>query len=141
MKAKVILATLVGVVAIGGPTTIYSAEKFDFGKREYDSSCAVCHGGQGKGDGAYAGILDKRIPELNTLAKKNGGVFPTQRVTEIIDGRQAVKTHGPRDMPIWGDRYLKMAGESYMEVPYDSELFVRTRVISLTDYINRLQQK
>ena len=119
----------------------YSAEKFDFGKREYESNCAVCHGKTGKGDGPYAGILDKRIPELTTLTKKNKGVFPTQRVMELIDGRQTVKVHGPRDMPIWGNRYLAAGAESYMDVPYEPEFFVRTRILALTDYIHRLQEK
>ena len=141
MRTTLAVTILAGELVLAGPGIAYSAEKFDFGKREYDSSCAVCHGKQGKGDGPYAGILDKRIPELSTLTKKNNGVFPTQRVMEIIDGRQAVKMHGPRDMPIWGERYLALAGESHMDVAYDSELFVRTRIVALTDYLNRLQMK
>ena len=141
MRATFMATTLAGVVVIGAPASVYSAEKFDFGKREFESSCAVCHGKQANGQGPYAGILDKRIPELTTLTKKNNGVFPTQRVMEIIDGRRTVKSHGPRDMPIWGDRYLGMARESYMDVPYDPELYVRTRILALTEYLNRLQEK
>lgn len=117
------------------------AQKADFGKREYDSKCAVCHGKLGKGDGPYAGIIDTRIADLTGLTKKNSGVFPLQRVYEVIDGRQAIKAHGTRDMPIWGTEYQIRAAEHYMEAPYDPEAYVRTRVLALSEYINRLQAK
>lgn len=39
---------------------------------------------------------------LTELAKNNRGVFPFDRVHQIIDGRAEVKDHGPRDMPVWG---------------------------------------
>jgi len=118
-----------------------SPQKTDFGQREYDGQCAVCHGKLGKGDGPYAGIVDTRIADLTTLTKRNGGVFPMQRVYETIDGRQSVKAHGPRDMPVWGARYLIAATEASFDVPYDPEAYVRTRILALSEYINRLQVK
>ena len=30
-----------------------AADKPDWGKREFESNCAVCHGKSGKGDGPY----------------------------------------------------------------------------------------
>ena len=117
------------------------AQKSDFGKREYDRQCAVCHGKLGKGDGPYAGIVDTRIADLTTLSKSNNGVFPFQRVYEVIDGRRVVKAHGPSDMPIWGDRYRVAAADYHVDVPYDEEAFVRTRILALSEYINRLQTK
>jgi mono/diheme cytochrome c family protein len=125
-----------GIATIG-----VAAEKFDFGKREYDTNCAVCHGKTGKGDGPYAGLVDTRIADLTTLSRRNNGVFPFERIVQVIDGRQAVKAHGPRDMPIWGDRYLAASREAYFDVPYDPELYVRTRLLALTDYLSRLQAK
>jgi hypothetical protein len=62
-------------------------------------------------------------------------------VQEIIDGRQPLAAHGPQDMPIWGGRYLEKAAGSYMDVPYDYEAYVRTRVLALAEYIYRLQAK
>lgn len=44
-------------------------------------------------------------------------------------------------MPIWGQDYKVKAGEYYMETPYDPEVFVRTRILALVDYLNRLQAK
>jgi hypothetical protein len=44
-------------------------------------------------------------------------------------------------MPIWGRDYQVKAAEYYMDVPYDAEAYVRTRILALVDYLNRLQAK
>lgn len=147
MKRTGIAAALFGAVVIGGTGIGSAAEKFDFGKRLYDGHCAVCHGKQGKGDGPYAGLGDTRIADVTTLSKRNNGVFPFNRVYEIIDGREAVKTHGTREMPIWGSHLLSPEHAAmepyagYFDVPHDSEAFVRARILALTEYIQRLQAK
>jgi mono/diheme cytochrome c family protein len=136
------LVTLLGAALIGWMGTAYAQDKkFDFGKREYDSSCASCHGLKGKGDGPYKPFLTKSPTDLTVLSKKNAGVYPFHSVYAIIDGRQDVAAHGPRDMPVWGAQYSAKAAESYVDVPYSSEAFVRTRVLALTEYISRLQAK
>jgi mono/diheme cytochrome c family protein len=136
------IASVAAIAALlAAASAAIAADKFDFGKREYDSNCAVCHGKLGRGDGPYAGIVDTIIADLTTLAKKNGGVFPFARVVEFVDGRQTVKAHGPRDMPVWGQDYLVKAGETSFDVPYDPEAYVRTRVVALTEYVYRLQAK
>lgn len=141
MNAIRIAAVLLGVVLLSGTGTIYAQQKkqFDFGKREYDSKCAVCHGVNGKGDGLYRPWLTKSPTDLTVLSKNNGGVFPFDRVYNIIDGRLTVRAHGPADMPIWGAHYK--ADETFFDAPYDPEAYVRTRVLALTEYISRLQPK
>lgn len=141
MKLTKIPVVIVGAAAIGMSGMSLAVEKVDLGKREYDSNCAVCHGKLGKGDGPYAGMLDTRISDVTTLAKKNGGVFPFARVYETIDGSQVVKAHGTRDMPIWGTVYKLKAAEYYMEFPYDANAYVGARIIALTEYVYRLQAK
>ncbi len=111
----------------------------DAGKREYDSNCANCHGVDGKGHGPYNEFLQRSAPDLTKLAARNGGVFPLSRVYEVIEGAGAA--HGSRDMPIWGQDYKVRAGEYYMDVPYDPEVYVRTRILALIEYVNRLQQR
>ncbi len=64
---------------------------------------------------------------------------PLSRVYEAIEG--AGVAHGSRDMPIWGQDYKIRAGEYYMELPYDPEVYVRTRILALVEYINRFQRK
>jgi mono/diheme cytochrome c family protein len=142
-------AALVGIAFVFTTSAALAQAKpqarVDFGELEYKASCAVCHGPKGKGEGPYKPYLSKNATDLTTLAKANGGVFPLQRVYEVIDGRETVPAHGTRDMPIWGTRYLVEANSyySYAEVPgpYNTEGLVRARILALVEYINRLQVK
>jgi mono/diheme cytochrome c family protein len=113
------------------------AAKTDLGKKEYELQCSVCHGMDAKGNGFLGATLKVVPPDLTTLAKKNGGVFPADRISSVIDGRVEIASHGSRDMPIWGKRYAVNAAD----VPYDQEAFVRAHVLLLVDYLNRIQQK
>jgi len=118
--------------------------KADLGKNEYENSCAFCHGTDGKGTGAINDLFKKPPTDLTTLAKKNNGVFPFDRIYAVVDGREIVRGHGDRDMPAWGNRYSSdsvKAAEYYMDVPYDAEMYVRSRILSLIDYLNRIQVK
>ncbi|HEY7724485.1 MAG TPA: c-type cytochrome [Anaeromyxobacteraceae bacterium] len=134
---------LVGALALcaSGVALGQGKARGDFGKREYDSKCAGCHGVKGKGDGVYKPFLTRSPSDLTTLAKANGGVFPYDAVYQVIDGRKGVPAHGPRDMPIWGADYLAAAAADYMDVPYDAEVYVRNRIMSLVDYLYRLQAR
>lgn len=119
-------------------------ERFDTGKGEYMNRCAVCHGQSGKGDGGAIDILNTPPADLTTLSKKNGGVFPIERVYAVIDGRHMVKGHGTRDMPIWGKDYSTetvKADEYFAGMPYNMEMYVRARILSLADYLYRIQAK
>lgn len=70
------------------------AEEVDAGKAEYLSSCAPCHGADGKGKGPLSAKLKTKPADLTALAKKNNGVFPVSAVYEAIDGRNAIESHG-----------------------------------------------
>ncbi len=74
--------------------------------------------------------LEAVPPDLTLLSKKNGGIFPRDSVLKTIDGRQDVEAHGPRDMPVWGYKYMRSgdAGE-------------KTRQDALIDYLQRIQKK
>jgi mono/diheme cytochrome c family protein len=142
MTSAKIIAALFGaaLIAIAGSASAQD-KKYDFGKREYDSNCANCHGLKGKGDGPYKPFLTKSPTDLSTLSKRNAGIYPFHSVYAIIDGRQDVAAHGPRDMPVWGAQYSVKSTEAYMDVPYSSESYVRSRILALTEYISRLQVK
>lgn len=140
MKMFKLIGASAVMVAATGVTTAVAADKVDLGKREYESNCIACHGKDLKG-GAYVDFLKVSPPDLTLLSKKNGGVFPLERVYAVIDGRQEVKAHGPRDMPIWGRDYQIKAGEYYVDMNYDPEAFVRGRIFALIDYLNRMQTK
>jgi mono/diheme cytochrome c family protein len=145
MTTKRTLVTLIGVAMLSAPMLAGAQKAPDLGKREYDANCAVCHGPAGKGDGPYTHPMGA-ASNLTVLAKKNGGLFPLKAVYEYIDGTTEVKGHGPRAMPIWGDDYQRKAreeyrDENYMMSPYDPYLYTRIRILALTEYIYRLQEK
>ena len=117
------------------------ADKQDIGKREYESACAVCHGLTGRGDdGPLKPYLVKTVPNLTVLAKNNQGVFPFDKVFQIIDGRQEVAAHGPRNMPVWGNAFNNQTSLFYDNYPeQDKESAARSRILALTEYLYRLQ--
>lgn len=115
------------------------AAKVDLGKQEYNANCASCHGLTGKGDGPTTGYLTKKPTDLTTLAKNNGGVLPVSRLYDSIEGEKLPPGHGTREMPTWGWDYRTRAAEYYVDVPYDANAYVRTRILALVDYIERLQ--
>jgi mono/diheme cytochrome c family protein len=73
------------------------------GSETFQTHCASCHGALGEGDGPVAATLRGQVPSLRTLAARNGGEFPADRVASYIDGRTMPAAHGGRAMPIWGD--------------------------------------
>lgn len=131
----------VGVLASAFALSVVGADKLDIGKIEYEQSCATCHGLDGKGKGSIAQTFQLSVPDITTLTKRNGGVFPVSRVYDVIDGREEVKAHGTRDMPIWGKYYSLTAAPRYDDYAYNPEAAVRGRILALTDYLHRLQQK
>ncbi len=72
-----------------------SAQDIEVGKMEYQSSCAACHGAGAKGDGPVSKELRTRPADLTVLAKNNNGMFPYEKVYQMIDGRNTtIASHG-----------------------------------------------
>ena len=126
------------------------AEDSDIGKSEFQSSCASCHGADAKGKGPVSDQLKIPPADLTILAKKNNGVFPTKAVYETIYGSKTVPAHGTREMPIWGERFNPIMNLPHIVDPsYDAlnpsrelrEVVVRTRILAVIDYLNRIQEK
>jgi mono/diheme cytochrome c family protein len=126
------------------------AEDLDVGKAEFLSSCASCHGADGKGKGPVSGQLKVPPSDLTILAKNNNGVFPTNAVYEAIYGSKTIPAHGTREMPIWGERFNPTMNYPHIVDPaYDAldpsrglrEGVVRTRILAVIDYLSRIQQK
>ena len=126
------------------------AEDFDAGKAEFLSSCASCHGVDGKGNGPVSAQLKVRPADLTILAKTNNGVFPTNAVYETIYGSKTIPAHGTREMPIWGERFNPTMNYPHnIDPTYDAldpsrglrDVVVRTRILAVIDYLSRIQQK
>jgi hypothetical protein len=98
-----------------------------------------CHGVDGRGSGRLAHAL--RIPpaDLRQIAKTNNGEFPSRKVADIIDGRALVALHGPREMPVWGDRYRKAIEPNEPAANIDQR--AREQIAALVRYLQTMQEK
>lgn len=116
----------------------------DWGKAEYESNCASCHGLGGKGDGPLSEGFRPKAADLTTLSKRNDGVFPAQRVYEIIDGRQEIAAHGPRAMPVWGRDYRSQVPDVSLgdiQIYGLKDAVAHNKLLALVDYLHRVQVK
>lgn len=74
------------------------------GARLYATYCASCHGPTGRGDGPVAPALTTPPPDLTQLWRHFGSPLAADEVAMAIDGRRDVAAHGPREMPVWGEK-------------------------------------
>jgi len=103
------------------------------GKEMFLSYCASCHGKDAKGDGPAAASLKSLPADLTGLAKRNGGKYPSDKVTAILRGQANLVPHGDQEMPVWGPVFWKMSG--------GHEELVQTRIANLNHYLESLQVK
>lgn len=134
----VLAGLLVGAVLWFSAGNSYAQEQevSTAGKKVYDANCAVCHGKEAKGDGGAVSLLTVKPADLTQIAKKNKGEFPFWKVYGVIDGREDVKGHGTRDMPIWGAEFRTQAGTSLT-----AESMVRGRILELVYFLQSIQAK
>jgi len=104
------------------------------GAELYKEFCATCHGVNGRGNGPVALSLKGRVPDLTRLAKRRGGVFPSEEVHAAIDGRTMPRTHGTADMPVWGWEFYGYEGEDAARRRRVAELIDR-----LVEYLQSIQ--
>jgi len=103
------------------------------GKEMFVSYCASCHGKEGKGDGPAANALKQLPADLTTLAKRNGGKYPSDKVTSILRGQTKLMAHGDQEMPVWGPVFWRMS--------QGREEQVQMRIANLNRYLESLQEK
>ena len=105
----------------------------DPGSQLFRTHCAACHGTTGLGDGPMAQQLRRMPPDLTKYTARNGGMFPSERVRRIVDGRD-VPSHGDREMPVWGDVFKTVRGGSSAEA-------VKARIDAIVKYLEGIQQR
>ena len=152
MKRKYLVAGLVaggvllaasqalGAAGTSGSGLVSEGISLELGQRDFRTYCAACHGAEGKGDGTLGEFLTLAVPDLTTLSKLNAGQFPEERVTAVVDGREEVKVHGLRDMPVWGD-WFNAEAISQDTDRETREIIVNDRIQSIVGYINSIQGK
>ena len=104
----------------------------DPGNLLFRTHCATCHGADGRGNGPMADQLVRRPADLTQYAARNGGVFPSERLRRIIDGRD-VPSHGGGEMPVWGDVFKRDAGST--------EESVKARIDAIVRYLAGIQAR
>ena len=131
-----IIAILLGVAL--DIALAQQAEVIAVGKREFRHYCALCHGIGGKGESVMTtlNLLTVKPPDLTQLSKKNKDIFPFWRVYRIIDGREEMQGHGTRDMPIWGNVFIRQEGDKLVD-----ETHAIGRILSIVHYIESIQVK
>ena len=74
------------------------------GELIFNKQCLSCHGlNEIK---ATVDTLEKMAPDLTKISKRrHTSKFPVVEIAKYIDGRQFVKEHGVREMPVWGEVY------------------------------------
>lgn len=133
---------LVSGLAFCATAALAQPAVYDAGKLEYMDNCASCHGVDGKGNGPLGNLLQRSPPDLTLLAKNNQGVLPMNRLYEVLDGAN-VPSHGTRDMPVWGREYRIEEAQRLREARrhYDEPAVVRARILTLLEYISRIQAR
>ena len=119
---------LLFLISTGGTVR---ADDIAQGRALYLRYCAVCHGRNGSGDGPMARALTTPPTNLRLLSDLYGNPLDENKVARAIDGRLEVAAHGPREMPVWGDRLY--------DEPHGSELSVEDRVEKLVAYLQSIQ--
>jgi mono/diheme cytochrome c family protein len=96
--------------------------------------CAACHGLDAKGHGPSASTLKVPPANLTTLAKRNGGEFPTDLVTNVLRFGPGTTAHGgSSEMPTWAGVFRYMDN--------NNQTVVQKRIKNLCDYLVSLQEK
>jgi mono/diheme cytochrome c family protein len=105
----------------------------DTGNRLFRTYCASCHGTSGRGDGPMALQLRRMPPDLTQFTRRNGGVFPSEQLYRIVDGRD-VMSHGDREMPVWGDAFRMVSGGPGTGV-------IKARIDAIVRYLAGIQER
>jgi mono/diheme cytochrome c family protein len=128
MKSLGFALGMLSLVWIGGLAT---ADEVAQGKALFMHYCASCHGPNGAGDGPLASSLSTPPANLRLLSLRFGNPLPQDVIGRFIDGRADVKAHGPRDMPVWGEKfYAESNGE---------ESKVEERIAKLVAFLQSIQ--
>jgi len=128
--AKALVSALIAillVIAFG----VAAADDVADGKAIYLQYCASCHGPKGDGNGPMAPVLTTPPTNLRLLSQKYGNPLPEDQIAKFIDGRSDVKAHGPRDMPVWGQRFNAQSN--------GNEADTHERIKKLVAYLQSIQ--
>ena len=132
LGAAAVVLVIVTAPAAKSQTPATGISGSDEGRKLFVTYCASCHGRSGRGDGPAADNFRIRPANLTRLASSSAGVFLTERIHRIIDGRE-VTAHGSIDMPVWGDVFKHKQGLD--------EDAVKVRIDAIVRYLKSIQER
>lgn len=109
------------------------------GRVTFQRYCASCHGEKADGTGPVAKMLKIPPTDLRQLSIENDGVFPAERVLATIDGREEVRGHGNRDMPVWGEVFQTALVANPATPEEEGEERARRKTRELMYYLETIQ--
>ena len=137
MRALAIMALCATAVAGCTPDPAGEMPGPQDGKALFMENCAICHGEDAKGNGAYARRMEKAPKDLTLLALRHNGTFPRAKAMSIVDGYARSDIDGP-GMPEFG---ALLEGDL---VPFDSGDGRQTptprKLVALVEYLETVQQ-
>ena len=126
---------LAGLIAACTPQDRGADRGAQGARKDFAALCADCHGADGTGGPAGAG-MEPRPVDLTRVAAGNGGVFPRLQVMGHIYGFTPGRSESP--MPEFGDL---MQGPT---MPYDAGDGIETptpvRLVELMEYVEAMQR-
>jgi len=121
-------------VVLFGVASICSADPVSEGRNLYMRNCAACHGVKADGNGPAAPALTIKAPDLRFLSTRYGNPLPQDQIARFIDGRADVVAHGPREMPVWGEKVWEFPDGQ------GNQGQITPRVAALIAYLQSIQQ-
>lgn len=139
--AILVCAAVLMVLSAAGPAdsaTEDTAFLVAKGRVTYRVYCINCHGAKGKGDGTLAELLTVKPTDLTLLTKENKGAFPADQVMKSVDGREQIRGHGMKEMPVWGDVF-QTSGTQPTGSDETAEERARRKIRELVLYLDSIQ--
>ncbi len=135
----IIVGLWVGMAWLWGiePAASQQQEVIGGGRQLFEKFCVACHGQGARGDGPMGDSLSPQPADLTKLSARNEGMFPFWQAYRIIDGRQAMESHGSRDMPVFGHWFRIPDDEVSIESEWADQ--VRGRIWQLLSYLESIQ--
>lgn len=131
--------TFTATVLIAGAVQAQTSD-VTIGKSTFERSCAICHGFDAEAQSNISELFKVPPKDLTTIARRNDGIFPLERVYHVIAGDIQEPAHGVSEMPIWGDYFMTDTLEDRNVNPKDARDIVQGRILSVVYYLQSIQK-
>lgn len=132
MTIKAMMFVSCVAVLVASPAVSQEQTPIVDGRDEFVWNCADCHGESGRGDGPLAEILIRAPADLTRISHRNLGVFPAEKIVDIIAGKKSVVGHQSFEMPKYWERFKQQEGKPGFAAP-------EVRIRAIVEYLRQIQ--